>query len=165
MIKRLGRYKISLESKESSLLEKLFIYYNQEDVYSNHVHSIYEVKEKLKDLKYLNYVNPYEAYLIARIKIVESLPPILEEHIVMLEDGEDLDIVIESLEYDVYKVKREVYTDLEEWDALLKHIPDDRLFEIELKPKGPGDMLIKELLWLKNFEKKIENRNKLFDKK
>jgi MerR family transcriptional regulator, copper efflux regulator len=67
-----------------------------------------------------------------------------------------LDRVIESLEYEIYKVKKDVYMDMKEWEALLKYISEDRLFEIKENPKGPGDLLIKELAWIKEYEERIE---------
>jgi bacterioferritin len=37
---------------------------------------------------------------------------------------------------------------------LIDHLPEDRLEEIKNNPKGQGDLLIKELIWIRNYENK-----------
>lgn len=161
IIKSLTEYKIFLKNGEKNRLKKLFKYYHEENVRdensnSNQSNGHYKIKEELKDIKYISYDNPYEAYLITQIKIGKALPPILDEHITRLEEGEDLGWVIKSLEYGIYRVKKNVYTDINEWEAILKYIPEDRLFEIKENPKGPGDLIIKELSWIKEYEERLQ---------
>jgi MerR family transcriptional regulator, copper efflux regulator len=100
----------------------------------------------------LRYDNPYEAYLTAQIQLGNALIPILDQQIALLKDGEDIDLVLESLEHSIYRVKKQTYTDVEDWEMLLDHLPEDRLEEIEKNPKGYGDLLLKELNWLRNYE-------------
>jgi len=100
----------------------------------------------------LRYANPYETYLTAQIQLGNALIPILDQQIALLKDGEDIDLVLESLEQSIYRVKKQTYTDVEDWEMLLDHLPEDRLEEIEKNPKGYGDLLLKELNWLRNYE-------------
>ena len=155
IIKKLSKYRSHLKGNREDLLLKLTKYYEKDD--SEKEQGIYAVKTDLKDIKNINYSNPYETYLAAQIKISEKLPPILNEHISMLEAGNDIDKTLESFEFEVYKVKKDIYSDMNEWKSIIDHIPDYRLFEIELNPKGPGDLLINELLWIKEYEKRFEN--------
>jgi len=133
IIKKLNRYKSNLESSREKYLKKLIKYYEKDK--SNKEEGFYQVKDNLKDIKNVNYSNPYEAYLVSQIKIGEKLPDLLEKHINLLEDGDDIDHTLESFEFEVYKVKKTIYRDMEEWEALIDHIPDYRLFEIEVNPK------------------------------
>ncbi|MDI6644894.1 MAG: hypothetical protein QME14_07525 [Methanobacteriaceae archaeon] len=160
IINKLNKYKSNLESNRKKFLIKLGKYYEKDR--SDKEKGIYKVKDELKDIKNLNYSNPYEAYLVSQIKIGEKLPNLLEKHITLLEDGDDIDHTLESFEFEVYKVKKAIYRDMEEWEALIDHIPDYRLFEIEVNPKGPGDLLINELLWIKEYEKRLREN---YDKK
>jgi MerR family transcriptional regulator, copper efflux regulator len=82
------------------------------------------------------------------------MPSIVNEHIFMLNVGDDIDIVLEEFELEVYSVKKNVYSNLKEWDALLDHINDERISEITNNPKGYGDKIMKELLWIRKFEEK-----------
>ncbi|MGC9516764.1 MAG: hypothetical protein ACP5C3_03595 [Methanomicrobiales archaeon] len=158
IITKLSKYKSHLQNKEDELLRKLLKYYNRDDSILEK-HGVYHVKKDLKNVKNVNYSNPLEAYLISQIKICEKVPPILSKYISLLENGNDIDHTLESFELEVYKIKKEIYAGMDEWKAVIDHIPDYRLFEIEINPKGPGDHLINELLWLKDYEerfKKIE---------
>jgi MerR family transcriptional regulator, copper efflux regulator len=103
---------------------------------------------------YIRYENPYEAYLNAQIQVSDALIPVLEQHIAFLEDDEDIDLVLESFEHSVYRVKKQTYTNVEEWEKLLDYLSEDRREEIENNPKGHGDLLLKELIWIVNYEKK-----------
>ncbi|NYB52595.1 MAG: hypothetical protein HVN35_08570 [Methanobacteriaceae archaeon] len=107
-----------------------------------------------KKVDYIRYDNPYEAYLTAQIELGDALIPVLEQHISFLEDDEDIDLVLESFEHSVYRVKKQTYTDVDEWEKLLDYLPEDRKEEIENNPKGHGDLLLKELIWIRNYEKK-----------
>jgi bacterioferritin len=107
-----------------------------------------------KEVDYIRYDNPYEAYLNAQIRVDDALIPLLDEHIAFLEDDEDIDLVLESFEHNVYRVKKQIYTDVEDWEQLIDHLPEDRLEEIKNNPKGQGDLLIKELIWIRNYENK-----------
>jgi bacterioferritin len=42
-----------------------------------------------------------------------------------------------------------------EWEALLDHITDERITEITCNPKGYGDLILKELIWIRKFEEKL----------
>ncbi|GAB4317682.1 MAG: hypothetical protein Kow0019_18980 [Methanobacteriaceae archaeon] len=153
IIKKLKKYKSYLESNREKLIIKLSKYYEKDSL--DKEKGVYTVKNGLKDIANVNYSNPYEAYLVSQIKIGEKLPALLEEHITLLEDGDDIDHALESFEFEVYKVKKSIYRDMEEWEALINHIPDYRLYEIEVNPKGPGDLLINELLWIKEYEERL----------
>lgn len=150
IIEQLLSYKLALEKSKPELLEALADYYSD----GNESDGIDEVKNGFKDLEFVSYSNPYEAYLLTQIKIVESMPSIVNEHIFMLNVGDDIDIVLEEFELEVYSVKKEVYNNLKEWDALLDHINDERISEITNNPKGYGDKIMKELLWIRKFEEK-----------
>jgi len=89
-----------LNSSYEDHVSELIYYYNKD---SNSTESMDIEKNGLKDLKHVSYKNPYEAYLITQIKMVETLPPVIEEHIRMLNVGDDIDLVIESQgRYDEY---------------------------------------------------------------
>ena len=93
--------------------------------------------------------------LTTQIKLAEMLPPIIEEHIQMLNVGDDIDLVLESFELEVYRLKKDIYGELREWEVLLNHVSDDRLQEIKCNPLGHGDLILKELLWIRKFEDKF----------
>lgn len=151
LIRKLNRYKHNLEKKRVELLEELFRYYYPDDDEN-------ENRTKRIDVKYINYTNPYEAYLTAQIKIGENLPELLEEHVHLLQKGEDLDQVLESLEFKFYRLKKDVYADIPDWNELLEFIHPDLLDKILNTPKGPGDFLLKELLWIRSFEERWKNK-------
>ena len=72
----------------------------------------------------------------------------------MLNVGDDIDKILESFESDVYHVKRDIYSNLREWEVLIDHIDDERISEITCNPKGYGDLLLKELIWLRKCKEK-----------
>ena len=92
--------------------------------------------------------------MITQIKLVEELPPVIDEHIIMLNVGDDIDSVLESFESNVYLIKKSIYSNLGEWKVLLDHIDDERISDITCNPKGYGDLLLKELLWIRKCEEK-----------
>ena len=145
-------YKISLESSYEDLVSQLINYYNKD---SNSIESMNITKKELRDLKYVSYKNPYEAYLLTQIKMVETLPQIIEEHIRMLNVGDDIDLVLESFELEVYHIKKNVYSELTEWEVLIDHITNERKSEITCNPKGHGDLILKDLLWIRKCEEKF----------
>ena len=65
-----------------------------------------------------------------------------------------LDLVLESFEHSVYQVKKQTFSDVDDWEQLLDHLSEDRLEEIKNNPRGHGDLLIKELIWIRNYEEK-----------
>ncbi|MDD3753758.1 MAG: hypothetical protein PHQ17_04250 [Methanobacterium sp.] len=154
IIKKLSNYKLSLEEKGPKLLEELHGYYHQDD--ENIIPNIegFPKGEGPRKVSYIRYDNPYEAYLNAQIQVGDALLPILEQHIAFLEDDEDIDLVLESFEHSVYQVKKQTYADVEDWEQLLDYLPEDRLEKIKNNPKGHGDLLIKELLWIRSYEEK-----------
>lgn len=145
MITKLSRYKDSLVEREKYLIEELSRY---QDAGSD-----FELRE-FKDIEIDIYQNPQETYLLTQIKVSSLIPPVLERHIDCLRDEIELDLVLYSLELEIYKIKRNVYANIREWENLLDHLSDFRLDEIENNPKGPGDLLIKELLWIREYERK-----------
>lgn len=137
------------------MVEELYKYYHHEE--ENDVIPGFEglsESEGPKKVDYIRYDNPYEAYLNAQIQVGDALIPILDRYITFLEDDEDIDLVLESLEHSVYQVKKQAYTNVEDWEQLLDHLPEYRLEEIENNPKGHGDLLIKELIWIRSYEEK-----------
>lgn len=152
IIGKLTRYKLKLEENGPKLVEELYQYYHLEE--RNNINRIVSGDEGPKKVDYIRYDNPYEAYITAQIQLGEALIPILEQHIEFLENGEDVDLVLESFEHNIYRAKKKTYIDVEKWELLLDHLPEDRLEEIENNPKGHGDLLIKELIWIRNYEKK-----------
>lgn len=155
IIRKLERYKTHLENKESILLEELSRFQHSELISNDN--GIYEVEGESDGKEYDIHNNPYETYLLAQIEIVKALPPLLEDHLEGLKKGSDLDMVLDSLEFEIYKIKKDVYVNIKDWEDLLKHLSDHRLMEIENNPKGPGDLIIKELRWIKAYEEKWNN--------
>jgi len=147
MIEKLKRYKTSLLDRETSLKEELSRYLDTSDLDYD--------SDEFKNIEYDIYNNPSETYLLAQIKIINALPPILDKHIDCIQKGNDLDKVLDSLEFEIYKVKKRVYVNIGEWEALINHLSDHRLFEIQNNPKGHGDQIIKELCWIRDFENKF----------
>lgn len=149
IIEKMLKYKFALEKSRGELENELVEYYTQK--------KNLEFKEgviEIKDIKSVSYENPTEAYLLTQIKITETLPPVIEEHISMLNVGDDIDLVLDSFQLEVYKIKKDIYSNLREWEVLLNHITDERIVDIKSNPKGHGDLILKELIWLKNFEEK-----------
>ena len=152
IIEKMLNYKMFLDSSYEDHVSELIYYYNKD---SNSTESMDIEKNGLKDLKHVSYKNPYEAYLITQIKMVETLPPVIEEHIRMLNVGDDIDLVIESFELEVYHIKKNIYSDLTEWEVLIDHITNERKSEITCNPKGHGDLILKDLLWIRKCEEKF----------
>lgn len=111
-----------------------------------------------KRVDFIGFDNPYEAYLTAQIQECNALLPVLDQHISFLEDGEDIDLVLESLEHSIYRVKKQTYTNVEEWEKLLDFLPEEKIKEIEHNPLGHGDFLLKELIWIRKYEDKWMKR-------
>ena len=154
IIDKLTRYKLFLEEERPNLVEELFEYYHREET-DEVIPGVGDFgKGNPKKVNFIRYDNPYEAYLTAQIQLDEALIPILNQHISFLEDGEDVDLVLESLEHSIYRVKKQAYTNVDDWEQLLNHLSEDRLEEIENNPKGHGDLLLKELIWIRNYEAK-----------
>ncbi len=149
IIEKLLTYKISLENSHGDLVEELNKYYNQINKSSS------DDLNGFKDVEHVSYEDPYEVYLITQLKIVESLPLVIEEHIHKLNVGEDIDIVLELFELDVFHIKKDIYSNLVEWEILLNHITDERISEINCNPKGHGDLILKEIIWIKKYEEKL----------
>lgn len=135
--------------KGPKLLEELLEYYQSKENDDNLL-----LEDGLREIEPVRYDNPYEAYLTAQIQIIDALIPVLDRHIFFLEEGEDIDLVIASFEHSIYQVKKQAYSNVEDWEALINHLADDRLEEIQKNPKGHGDLLINELMWIRNYEKK-----------
>jgi MerR family transcriptional regulator, copper efflux regulator len=110
---------------------------------------------EFKDIELDIYHNPLETYLIAQIRISNFLPIILDRHINYIKEGNDLNMVLESLEWEIYQLKKKVYVNIKEWDHLLNYLSDYRILEIENNPKGPGDLIIKDLIWIREYESKL----------
>lgn len=147
MITELEKYKSSLENREIYLQKELSKYQKKS--------SISDKDRIIDDSGEYDICNdPYETYLLAQIKMLKVLPALLEAHIICIENGDDLDQVLVSLEFEIYKVKKKIYVNIPEWEDLLNHLSDQRLLEIGKNPKGPGDLIIKELCWIKNYEDK-----------
>ncbi|HTX61258.1 MAG TPA: hypothetical protein VMC48_03040 [Methanobacterium sp.] len=149
MISKLDGYKNSIIKREKSLIKELARYQEK----SNPDMDL----GKFKDIRYDIYNNPHETYLIAQIKITSLLPSVLDRHIFCIKKGTNLDLVLKSLELEIYKIKKKVYVNIKEWENLLNHLSDYRILEIENNPKGPGDLLIKDLLWIREYENKQKN--------
>ena len=137
---QLEKYKNSLEDRKISLLEEL---------------TRYQEKSSSDDSYNDIYNDPNETYLLIQIKIIKALLPLLEAHINCIERDNDLDEVVSSLEFEIYKVKKKTYAEIPEWEELLDHLPTQRLQEIGDNPRGPGDLIIKELSWIKNYEDRL----------
>jgi bacterioferritin len=67
---------------------------------------------------------------------------------------DNIDIVLELFELKVYDIKKNIYSNLDEWKMLLDHIDDERISKISSNPKGHSDLLLKELLWIRKCEEK-----------
>ena len=145
-------YKKHLENSYEDFVDELINYYRNNN--SDNIKAVDDPKRGLNDLKDIIYENPYEAYLITQIKLTEELPPVIDEHVRMLNIGDDIDAVLESFESNVYFIKKNIYSNLGEWKVLLDHIDDERISEITTNPKGYGDLLVKELLWIRKCEEK-----------
>ncbi len=146
IIEQLLSYKLALEKSRPELLVELGKYYSDEKIEDM------DVEGGFKDLEFVSCNDPYEAYLLTQIKIVETMPQVINEQIFLLNVGDDIDEVLEDFELEVYRVKKDIYSNLREWDTLLDHLTDERLQEITRNPKGYGDKILKEIHWIRMFE-------------
>jgi len=151
VLKKFRKYRKSLKASEAELLEKLQNFHKDKN--SN----LTSLKKLENDLKPLNPDDAGEVYIISQLNVSRAIPEVLDQHINLLEEGEDLDRVLVSFEYNVYRVKKDVYSDMGDWELLLKVLPDDRRFQIQKDPKGPGDLILKELIWIKDYEKGLKD--------
>lgn len=151
ILKKFGKYRKSLKASEAELLEKLRNFHKSKN------ECVKTLKNSENDLKPLNPDDAGEVYIISQIKVARAIPEVLDQHITMLEEGEDLDRVLVSFEYQVYMVKKDVYADMGDWEILLKVLPDDRRFQIQKNPKGPGDLILKEMIWIEDYEKGLKD--------
>jgi bacterioferritin len=147
-------YKIHLENKFDDLIDEIVNYYHKNNQKPDADMVIQDPINGLKDLNNVSYENSYEAYLITQIKITILLPSVIEEHVRMLNVDEDIDSVLELFELKVYDIKKDIYSNLGEWELVLDHIDDERTSKISSNPKGHGDLLLKELLWIRKCEDK-----------
>jgi MerR family transcriptional regulator, copper efflux regulator len=147
-------YKINLENSFESLINELVNYYRNNNQTIDADNIVSDPINGLKDLNDVSYENSYEAYLITQIKLAILLPPVIEEHVRMLNVGDDIDTVLEQFELEVYEIKKNIYSNLGEWELVLDHIDDERISLITSSPKGHGDLLLKELLWIRKCEEK-----------
>jgi MerR family transcriptional regulator, copper efflux regulator len=147
-------YKIHLENSLDDLVDELVNYYRNNNQKSDADKVVEDPINGLKDLNDVSYENSYEAYLITQIKLTILLPSVIEEHIKMLNVDEGIDSVLELFELKVYDIKKDIYSNLGEWELVLDHIDDERISKISTEPKGHGDLLLKELLWIRKCEEK-----------
>ena len=147
-------YKIHLENSFEHLIDEIVNYYQNNDQRLEANRVIDDPVNGLKNLKDVGYENSYEAYLITQIKLTILLPNIIEEHVKLLNVGDDIDSILELFELKVYDIKKDVYSNLGEWETVLDHIDDERISKITCNPKGHGDLLLKELLWIRKCEEK-----------
>ena len=147
-------YRIHLENSFDDTIDEIVNYYinNNQKLDADKV--IEDPINGLKNLNDVSYENSYEAYLITQIKLCILLPNVIEEHIRMLNVDEDIDSVLELFELRVYDIKKDIYSNLGEWELILDHIDDERISKICSNPKGHGDLLLKELFWIKKCGKK-----------
>ena len=149
-LKKFRKYRKSLKASEAELLEKLQNFHKSKNG------SVKSLKNSENDLKPINPDDAGEIYIISQLKVARALPEVLDQHINLLEEGEDLDRVLLSFEYNVYRVKKVVYADMGDWELLLKVLPEDRRFQIQKDPKGTGDIILKELMWVRGYEKELK---------
>jgi MerR family transcriptional regulator, copper efflux regulator len=154
IIEKMLTYKINLENSFESLINELVNYYRNNNQTIDADNIVSDPINGLKDLNDVSYENSYEAYLITQIKLAILLPPVIEEHVRMLNVGDDIDTVLEQFELEVYEIKKNIYNNLGEWELVLDHIDDERISLITSSPKGHGDLLLKELLWIRKCEEK-----------
>lgn len=147
IIEQLLSYKLALEKSRPELLKELGNYYSSEDDGNTP-----DFLDEFKDLEFMSFNDASEAYILTQIKVVDSIPRVINEHIFRLNVGDDIDEVLESFEIEVYGVKKDIYKNLTEWEDLLDHVTDERLQEITRNPKGHGDKILKELWWIRKFE-------------
>lgn len=151
ILKKFRKYRKSLKASEAELIEKLQNFHKSKNG------SVKTLKNSENDFKPLNPDDAGEVYIISQLNVARAMPEVLDQHINLLGEGEDLDRVLVSFEYNVYRVKKDVYADMGDWELLLKVLPDDRRFQIQKDPKGPGDLILKELMWIKDYEKGLKD--------
>jgi len=149
IIEKLLSYKLSLEKSRPELLKELGHYYSSENNGNCPDH-----RDEFKDLAFMSFNDASEAYFLTQLKLVETMPMVINEHIFRLNVGDDIDDVLESLEIEIYGMKKDIYKNLNEWEDLLDHLPHERLQEITKNPKGHGDKILKELWWIRRFQDK-----------
>jgi MerR family transcriptional regulator, copper efflux regulator len=154
IIEKMLTYKIHLENSFNDLIDELVNYYRNNNQKLDADRVVEDPINGLKDLNNVSFENSYEAYLITQIKLTILLPSIIEEHVKMLNVDEDIDFVLELFEIKVYEIKKDIYSNLGEWELVLDHIDDERISKISSEPKGHGDLLLKELLWIRKCEEK-----------
>ena len=147
-------YKIHLENSFDNTVNEIVNYYINTNQKLDADRVIEDPINGLKSLKDVSYENSYEAYLITQIKLSILLPSVIEEHIRLLNIDEDIDFVLEHFELKVYEIKKDIYSNLGEWELILDHIDDERISKICSNPKGHGDLLLKELFWIRKCEEK-----------
>lgn len=154
IIEKMLTYKIYLENSLDDLINEIVNYYRNNNQKLDADRVVEDPINGLKNLNSVSYENSYETYLITQIKITILLPITIEEHVKMLNVDEDIDSVLELFELKVYDIKKDIYSNLGEWELVLDHIDDERISKISSNPKGHGDLLLKELLWIRKCEEK-----------
>ena len=154
IIEKMLTYKIYLENSLDDLINEIVNYYRNNNQKLDADRVVEDPINGLKNLNSVSYENSYETYLITQIKITILLPITIEEHVRMLNVDEDIDSVLELFELKVYDIKKDIYSNLGEWELVLDHIDDERISKISRNPKGHGDLLLKELLWIRKCEEK-----------
>lgn len=154
IIEKMLTYKIYLENSLDDLINEIVNYYRNNNQKLDADRVVEDPINGLKNLNSVSYENSYETYLITQIKITILLPITIEEHVRMLNVDEDIDSVLELFELKVYDIKKAIYSNLGEWELVLDHIDDERISKISSNPKGHGDLLLKELLWIRKCEEK-----------
>ncbi len=154
IIEKMLTYKIYLENSLDDLINEIVNYYRNNNQKLDADRVVEDPINGLKNLNSVSYENSYETYLITQIKITILLPITIEEHVRMLNVDEDIDSVLELFELKVYDIKKDIYSNLGEWELVLDHIDDERISKISSNPKGHGDLLLKELLWIRKCEEK-----------
>ena len=154
IIEKMLTYKIYLENSLDDLINEIVNYYRNNNQKLDADRVVEDPINGLKNLNSVSYENSYETYLITQIKITILLPITIEEHVRMLNVDEDIDSVLELFELKVYDIKNDIYSNLGEWELVLDHIDDERISKISSNPKGHGDLLLKELLWIRKCEEK-----------
>ncbi|UTB32875.1 MAG: hypothetical protein NKF70_00925 [Methanobacterium sp. ERen5] len=147
IIEKLLSYKLALEKSRPELLKELGKYYSSESDGDT-----LDFQDKFNDMEFMSFTDASETYILTQIKVVDTIPRVINEHIFRLNVGDDIDDVLESFEIEVYGVKKDIYKNLTEWEVLLDHVPYERIQELTKNPKGHGDKILKELLWIRKFE-------------
>lgn len=147
IIEKLLSYKLALEKSRPELLKELGNYYSSENN-----GNAQDFHDEFTDNEFMSFTDASEAYILTQLKVVDTMPRVINEHIFRLNVGDDIDNVLESFEIEVYGVKKDIYKNLTEWEDLLDHVSDERIQELTRNPKGHGDKILKELWWIRKFE-------------